>query len=117
MANELVPFASESYLVVTSDNRRFVIRTADPETAKRNFPVPGESIHILSMKPVVEREKLLTVQELADVLAEDCSKPPHWQTILLWAKQRRIPCRRVGAKFLRFVEADVRAAMAKFERA
>jgi hypothetical protein len=109
-------FEPEEYRIVTSDNRRFIIRTADPETARRNFPVAGETLRVLSIEPVMVRENLLTVHQLAEALAVGCANPPNSQTLRRWAKQRLIPYRRIGRKFVRFVEVDVRRAMEDMEK-
>lgn len=115
--DNIVPiFEPEAYKIVTSDNRRFIIQTADPETARRNFPVPGETIRVLSIEPVMVRENLLTVHQLEEALAVGCANPPSAQTLRKWAKRRLIPYRRIGKKFVRFVESDVRRAMEGMEK-
>lgn len=111
MTDPNADFQPEAYEVVTSDNRHFIMQAADPETLRRNFPVAGDDFRILSVRPVASRENLVTVYELADSLKATCSKAPHWQTLLDWARQGLIPSKRIGAKFLRFVEVDVRAKM------
>lgn len=102
---------SESYEVTTSDNRRYIVEAADPETIRRNFPVAGETIRVLSVRPIIRRDQKLTVHELVEALSVDHPTPPHWQTLLTWARDGRIPVTRVGRKFLRFIEKDVRTAM------
>jgi hypothetical protein len=105
-------FFSEPYEVVTSDNRRFIVEAADPETIRRNFPVAGESLKIISVKPLISHGDRLTVHELAEALSTDGHPGPKWQTLLLWARLGRIPSERIGKKYVRFVERDVRKAMA-----
>lgn len=117
MMPQAEPSESEAYELVLSDNRRFIIQTGDPDAARQNFPVPGETVRVLSIKPLFVRPNLLTVQELAKALAIDCANSPQWRTLRNWARQGLIPRHRIGRKFIRFVEADVRRAMGNFKRA
>lgn len=110
---------SEAYEVTVTGKtgtRRFILRTADPEAVRQNFPVPGDDLRVLSITPAVVRENLITIHELVAALAQDCSNPPSYRTLLDWARAGLIPHQRVGKKFLRFVEADVRAAMKQQEK-
>jgi hypothetical protein len=86
-------YEPEEYEMVYSDGRRFIIRTEDPETAKRNFPVPGEAPRVMSIKPIMRRENLVTAQELAEILAAGGDKAPKWRTLLSWAQNGLIPYR------------------------
>lgn len=101
----------EPYEVITSDNRRFIVRASDKQTATRNAIYPGENIKVAAVLPVVMRDDLLTAEQLSEKLG---GKPTR-ETLLDWARRRMIPCKRIGSRFLRFVEEDVRLAMSAKE--
>jgi excisionase family DNA binding protein len=96
----------EPYQIVTSDNRRFIVRAADAETAKRNAMIAGDTIKIVSAQPVVVFDGLLTAEELSVALGGS----PTRETLFLWARQRKIPFVRMG-RMVRFNEPEVRGAI------
>lgn len=100
--------ASEPYLAIASDGRRFIVQAADPESAARNAMFPGDAFTIVATQPVLKLRDLLSAHELAAHLKI------HYITVLEWAKAGKIPFKRIGRKFLRF---DLAAVKSKMEEA
>lgn len=96
----------EPYQITTSDNRRFIVRAADGETAKRNAMIAGDTIKVVSAQAVVVFDGLLTAEELSISLGGS----PTRETLLMWARQQRIPFTRMG-RMVRFKEPEVRKAI------